>query len=139
MRHHQHNPDFQFVENPIEFNKYTERDLLQYCLGATLYMPGTKDIVDKILNRNMAGLTSMVMCCEDAIQEKDLSEAERNILQHLDRLAEAQAAGNITHDEIPLTFIRVRDTEQFRSFSARLTSSQAEMLSGFVFPKFYST
>lgn len=139
MKHHQHNLDFQFVEKPIEFNKYTERNLLQYCLGATLYMPGTIDIVDKILNKRMPGLTSMVMCFEDAIREKDLSEAEINVIQHLDKIAEALNTGAITHNDIPLTFLRVRNTEQFRSFAAKLAPNRAEVLSGFVFPKFYSS
>jgi len=139
MKHHQHNPDFQFVVEPIVFNKHTERELLQYCLGATLYMPGTKDIVGKILNKNMPELTSMVMCFEDAIQEKDLSAAETNVIQHLDKLAESLNTGDITHDDIPLTFIRVRNPEQFKSFAAKLSPSQAEVLCGFVFPKFYSS
>jgi len=138
MKHHQHNLGFQFVEEPIEFNKYTERDLLQYCLGATLYMPGTKDITDNILNKSMPDLTSIVMCFEDAIREKDLPEAESNVIQHLDKIAESLNAGAITHNDIPLTFLRVRNPEQFRSFAAKLEPNQAEVLSGFVFPKFYS-
>ncbi len=139
MKHHQRNPNFQFIQEPIEFNKNSDRHFLQYCLGATLYMPGTKDIGDKILRKEMPELTSMVMCCEDAIREEELSEAESNVIQHLDRMARAIDAGEITHDNIPLTFVRVRSTEQFRSFSTMLSSNQAEVLSGFVFPKFCST
>ena len=48
MKFHRYNSDFNFVKAPIEFNKYTDRDTLQYCLGSTLYMPGTKDIRDKV-------------------------------------------------------------------------------------------
>ena len=139
MKHHQHNPDFQFVEEPIEFNKYTERELLQYCLGATLYMPGTKDVADKILNKSMPELTSMVMCLEDAIEEKDLADAEKNVIKHLDKIAKRLNKGDLTHNDIPLTFLRVRSPEQFRNFAARLTSSHAEVLSGFVFPKYCSS
>ena len=43
MRHHQYNPDYNFVKAPVDFNKYTDRSLLHYCLGATIYVPGTKD------------------------------------------------------------------------------------------------
>ena len=50
MRFHRYNPEFSFVKAPMEFNKYTDRDTLQYCLGATLYMPGTKDIREKVVN-----------------------------------------------------------------------------------------
>ena len=37
MRHHMYNPDFKFVVEPEHFNKYTDRELLQYCLGADVY------------------------------------------------------------------------------------------------------
>ena len=42
MRHHLFN-DYNFIRKPEEFNKYTDISMLRYCLGATLYMPGTKD------------------------------------------------------------------------------------------------
>ena len=67
MRHHAYNSDFAFVKAPMEFNKYTDRNILQYCLGATLYMPGTKDIREKVVNHKL-DVTSFVMCCEDAIK-----------------------------------------------------------------------
>ena len=69
MRHHRYHPDFKFVVEPESFNKYTDRELLQYCLGATMYMPGFKDFAPKILSNAMPGLTSMVLCCEDACPE----------------------------------------------------------------------
>ena len=138
-KHNQHNSNFTFVEEPIEFNKFTEKKILQYCLGATLYMPGTKSVVDKILNKGMPNLTSMVMCFEDAIKEKDLSNAENNVLRHLTKLSESLSEGVIIHNDIPLTFLRIRNPEQFRSFADKLTSDQVEVLSGFIFPKFYSS
>ena len=58
MRHHRYNPDFNFVVEPEDFNKYSDKELLQYCLGATMYMPGIKDFTMKILNKEMLGLTS---------------------------------------------------------------------------------
>ncbi len=137
MRQHMYNPDFEFVKAPVEFNKYTDRDVLQYCLGATLYMPGTKDIKDKIVNHRL-DVTSFVMCCEDAIKEEDLPAAEQNILDHMDYFADMIAAGKLSHDDIPLIFVRVRNPEQFKSFAARLTAKQASVLTGFNFPKFNS-
>lgn len=47
MRHHMYNPGFKFVVEPEHFNKYTDRELLQYCLGATMYMPGFKKFYSK--------------------------------------------------------------------------------------------
>lgn len=138
MRQHAYNKDFAFVKAPMEFNKYTDRDTLQYCLGATLYMPGTKDIKDKIVNHQL-DVTSFVMCCEDAIKEEDLPAAEQNILDHMDYFADMIDAGKLTHDDIPLIFVRVRNPEQFKRFAARITPRQASVLTGFNFPKFNSS
>ena len=137
MRHHSYNPNFNFIKFPVEFNKYTDRDTLQYCLGATLYMPGTKDIKEKVLHHQL-DVTSLVMCCEDAIKEEDLPIAEQNILDHMDFFADKIAAGELTHDDIPLIFVRVRNPEQFERFASRMTVKQASVLTGFNFPKFSS-
>lgn len=137
MRHHMYNPGFHFVKEPMEFNKNTERDTLQYCLGATLYMPGTKDIREKVVNHELP-VTSFVMCCEDAIKEEDLPAAEQNILDTMDYFADQIEAGKITQDDIPLIFMRVRNPEQFKSFAARMNKRQADVLTGFNFPKFNS-
>lgn len=137
MKHHSYNPDFNFVKAPVEFNKYTDRDTLQYCLGATLYMPGTKDIKDKVVNHQL-DVTSLVMCCEDAIKEEDLPIAEQNILDHMDFFADKIATGELTHDDIPLIFVRVRNVQHFKEFAQRITAKQASVLTGFNFPKFDS-
>ncbi len=136
MKHNQHNEAFRFHRDPIEFDKFTDKALLQYCLGGTLYMPGTKPITDKLLNRAMPDMKSMVMCFEDAIDERDVAAAEQNVLRHLDAMADAVEAGRLSQDDIPLTFLRVRHPDQFRTFGERLTARQAELLTGFVFPKF---
>ncbi len=137
MKFHRYNPDFNFVKAPMEFNKHTDRDTLQFCLGSTLYMPGTKDIKDKVVNKNL-DVTSFVMCCEDAIKEEDLPVAEQNILDTLDYFADKIEEGVITIDDIPLIFIRTRNPHQFKTFSQRITKKQASVLTGFNFPKFNS-
>lgn len=138
MKHNQFSKHFKFIKNPIDFSKNTDKSILQYCLGGTLYMPGTKYVVDKILNKDMYNVTSMVMCFEDAIDECDVKTAEDNVLLHLDTIYNAIKKNEITIDEIPLIFLRIRNEEQFQSFTSRLNASQASVLSGFVFPKFYS-
>lgn len=137
MRHHLYNKNFQFVKEPVPFNKYTARDLLQYCLGGTLYMPGTKDIRDKIVSKSL-DVTSFVLDMEDACAEENLNAAENNILDTLSYLANKIEEGVLTIDDIPLIFIRVRNVDQFRKFASRLTSQQANVLTGFNFPKFCS-
>ncbi|MBU5436654.1 HpcH/HpaI aldolase/citrate lyase family protein [Tissierella sp. MSJ-40] len=136
MKHHQYKADFKFVKEPIEFNKYTDRHLLQYCLGATLYMPAKKNFVDIIMNKKMPGLTSIVMCFEDAIAEEELSDAETNSINLLDVISKELSAGNIKYEDIPLIFFRVRSPEQFKNFTKKLKPSYINIIAGFVFPKF---
>ena len=120
MKHHQYNPGFKIVKEPVSFDKYTDRGLLQYCLGATMYMPGTKDFVQKIVDRSYPGLTSMVMCFEDACPEQDVPMAELNSIHLLDELNRLVQEGTLDCKDIPLIFFRVRNLEQFRHFSSML-------------------
>lgn len=138
MIHHRYNKAFNFVHPPVGFDKNSKKSLLQYCLGATLYMPGTRSVADKILAGEAIDYTSMVMCCEDAIDESELTKAEQNILNHLSTLNTAVKEGRIELGDIPLTFVRVRNTEQFKRFAASLETEHINILSGFVFPKFTS-
>jgi citrate lyase beta subunit len=139
VKHNQHNPSFSFCHEPAEFNKWTDKELLQFCLGGTLYMPGTRCIIDKLLARKLPELKSMVMCFEDAIAVDQVTTAEDNVLDHLTRLATALDQSEICQDDVPLIFLRVRNPDQFIHFGQRLTARQAGVLSGFVFPKFYSS
>ncbi len=139
MRHNSHSADFPFVLEPETFNKNSPKDVLQYCLGATLYMPGTKYVAGKIQNNALADLTSMVMCLEDAIDEKDLEQGEQNVLQHLATFSEGIKNDGTFLDRLPLLFVRVRNLRQFRRLSERLTEAHAQSLTGFVFPKFDSS
>lgn len=138
MRHHMNKPNFEFVKAPEDFNKYSQHDFLKYCLGATMYMPGTKDIVNNILNKKWPELTSMVMCFEDAIAEEDLPRAEENVMRFLNIISDSLEEGTVSLEELPLFIIRVRNTQQFVSFTERLTRKQISVLTGFNFPKFTS-
>ncbi len=136
MRHHKYNPDFEFIVKPEEFSKYSDKDILQYCLGATMYMPGTKDFSQKILNHEMRGLTSMVFCFEDACPEGQVEEAEKNVIHVLDVLSTALDNGELTYEDLPLIFCRVRSQEQFIRFAEQLTKHHVKALTGINFPKF---
>lgn len=138
MRHHQYNPDFEFVKEPESFDKYTDRELLQYCLGATMYMPGTKDFTPKILDNAMPGLTTIVLCFEDSCPVNEVGAAERNVYRLLETVTSAVENGKLSPDKVPLIFVRVRDMEQFRHFSEGLTPTMVRSLCGINFPKFNS-
>lgn len=138
MKHHQYNSGYKFVKEPVDFNKYTDRQLLQYCLGATMYMPGTKDFAQAIIEKKYPGLTSMVMCFEDACKEEDVPAAEINSIHVLDTLSESVNNGTLMYKDIPLIFFRVRNVEQFKHFAAMLKPEHIKFLCGFNFPKFNS-
>ncbi len=136
MRHLQGASGFSFVREPESFNKYSDKNFLQYCPGATMYMPAFKDFTEKILKKDMPDLTTIVMCFEDACPEERVPEAENNVVKMLDDLNEAVAEGKISQDDIPLIFCRVRSIDQFIHFSSMLNGSRVKMLAGFNFPKF---
>lgn len=131
-----YNPDFKFMVEPEHFDKYTDRDLLQYCLGAAMYMPGFKEFSPKILSNAMPGLTTLVMCCEDSCPEERVLEAEENIHKTLDIVTSAVEDGLLDADKVPLIFVRVRNLEQFKHFGEELTKHQVKSLCGINFPKF---
>lgn len=136
MKHHLYNKNFQFVVEPMDFDKYTDRAMLQYCLGATMYMPGNKDFAQAILDQKYLGLTSMVMCFEDACREEDVPSAEHNSLALLDSINAAINAGTFDYKYLPLIFFRVRNVEQFQHFTSMLKPEHIHLISGFNFPKF---
>ena len=136
MRHQRYNPDFSFVVEPEHFNKYTDRDLLQYCLGATMYMPGYKDFLEKILDNSMPGLTTMVLDFEDACPEERVPEAMENVHTLLAAVTNAVDSGKLDGDLVPLIFVRIRDLAQFKAFGSKLTKKEARSLCGINFPKF---
>lgn len=136
MRHHLYNPDFKFVIEPEQFDKYTDRELLQYCLGATMYMPGIKDFTPKILNSEMPGLTTIVLCFEDACPEACVEEAEENVHKLLDTVSTAVENGTLAKEKVPLIFVRIRNLAQFKHFGEKLTKHQVKSLCGVNFPKF---
>ena len=131
-----YNPGFRFVVEPEHFNKYTEREFLQYCLGATMYMPGFKDFTPKILSNAMPGLTSIVLCFEDACPEEKVPEAMENVHRLLATVTENIENGSLDEDKVPLIFVRIRNLEQFKAFAGKLTKQEVRSLCGINFPKF---
>jgi citrate lyase beta subunit len=128
----------EFVRAPLEFDKFTARERLKYCLGATLYMPGTRNILPKIIDRSLSELTSMVLCLEDAIEGSKLADAEQNVRTFLQSLQVLVEKGTLARNDVPLIFVRVRNTAQFEDFVSRLARPEAGALTGFVFPKLCS-
>lgn len=127
-----------FIKEPVSFNKYTEKNLLAYCLGATLYMPAIRNFADIIIKNKMPNLASMVICFEDAIDESQLPQAEKNAIENINMILQERESGTFDEEQLPLVFIRVRSPQQFSGFVSRLNQQQLSLLTGFVFPKFSS-
>ncbi|QEK11012.1 HpcH/HpaI aldolase/citrate lyase family protein [Crassaminicella thermophila] len=125
-----------FYSPPQNFSRDSSKDLLAYTLGATLYMPATKEnIAEDIITKKNAGIMSMVICLEDAIGDYAIIEAEKYVCRHFNKLSLAIKNGEIDDQNIPLIFLRVRNKEQMLSMADQI-GEDIKLLTGFVFPKF---
>ncbi|MCK3866118.1 HpcH/HpaI aldolase/citrate lyase family protein [Pseudomonas sp. B329] len=79
-----------------------------YALGATLYMPATReDILDVVFRKKLLELRSMVVCLEDAVADIDVDTALRNLRRLLSAIE--QRGGRTP--EGPMLFVRPRDSQ----------------------------
>ena len=136
MKHFQHVPEditeeLFFVE-PHPFTKHTQKNVLSYSLGATLYTPATKpDLLHVLQNIRKYDATSSVICLEDSIPDEKVEEAEKNLTVFLSMLDELDAA-NV---DLPLLFVRPRTPEHLERLFIQ-NGHLLNHLTGFVFPKF---
>ncbi len=119
-----------FERPPERFDRGSGTDLLSVALGATLYIPADRpSLVADITKQAAAGVTSVVVCLEDAIADEQVADAEANLVEAFSALhTEPQ-------DELPLLFVRVRRAAQIPALVRRLGMA-AHLLDGFVLPKF---
>lgn len=101
-----------------------------------MYMPGFQDFFPKIMSNDIPGLTTMVMCFEDACPEERVEEAMENVHRLLNSVCDAVEAGNLEEEKVPLIFVRVRNQKQFKAFAEKLTKREVRYLCGINFPKF---
>ncbi|MEW2218819.1 HpcH/HpaI aldolase/citrate lyase family protein [Streptomyces sp. NPDC006990] len=135
MRHFRHlTPERRsalFHREPAEFTSEADAGTLAVALGATLYSPATRPaLAGDVLKQAARGVVSMVLCLEDSIADAEVPPAEANLVGQLRELADRAAA-----DELPLLFVRVRESRQITDLVRRLGPA-ARLLSGFVLPKF---
>lgn len=125
-----------YHREPCSFNKYTEKELLKYAVGANLYMPATQSNIFPKMIDNPYRIGSMTLCLEDSIRPEMLEEAEGCLLSLLDQLYQSIQSGQ--GGLVPLIFVRVRDYQQFQNFTKLLNKERLSVLCGFNFPKFNS-
>lgn len=145
MRHFRRLPEHEttrlFSHPPQTFGRDADTATLAAALGATLYMPATREHLARDLVRRHAqqDLMSVVVCLEDAIADHELPAAQRNATAQLRQLAlDARAMGGDQDIDGPLVFVRVRHPEQIGQIAAAL-GDEVGILSGFVLPKFTET
>ena len=127
-----------FYKAPETFDKATPRAMLAYALGATLYIPGTREsVAQDIISKKYTGLASTVFCLEDSIGDSEVPRAEENLTDQVKRIYTASNNQEIGPADLPLIFIRVRTPDQILRLIERMGDS-AELITGFVFPKFTS-
>lgn len=125
-----------FYKKPQYFNKYTNRELLGYGLGATLYMPATRpNIHQEILTKKHDGLTSLVIDLEDAVGDHEVEAAENQLITELHKMYQELNKEYLSLDDLPLMFIRIRTVEQFTRIREKLGAA-VSLLTGAVLPKF---
>jgi citrate lyase beta subunit len=122
-----------FHRQPEDVPADGDRRLVATALGATLYAPGNRPQLAKdVRRRTEAGVTSMVLCLEDAIADDEVALAEANVVETLRSLAEDPPAGG---GGPPLLFVRVRAVTQIPLLLRQLGGA-SDQLAGFVLPKF---
>jgi len=117
-----------FHQPPQSFDRDSERSILAHALGATLYVPATKENLARAVRRqSAAGAKSMVIDLEDAISDDSVEVA----------LTSTEHTLRDLNDDPPecLLFVRVRSAEQIRQLVDALGPAMG-IISGFVLPKF---
>ncbi|MFZ3589689.1 HpcH/HpaI aldolase/citrate lyase family protein [Bacillus sp. DJP31] len=140
MRHFSYLSDLQtegiFYKKPAIVTKSSSKEILQYSLGATLYMPSTRhDIAKLVISRKYSELCSMVLCLEDAIGDNEVEMAEIMVINHIHSIYKSLEENRISTEELPLIFLRVRSPEQILRVGYQLGEA-LNCVTGFVFPKF---
>ncbi|MGG7212583.1 HpcH/HpaI aldolase/citrate lyase family protein [Clostridium nigeriense] len=136
MRHLKSISNDKFFKEPLDFNKYTNKDLLKYAVGSNLYMNALMDIYSKIKLEKIKDTCTITICFEDSIKESDVEVGEENVLDSLEKLSYDLINGDISKNILPLIFIRVRSVSHFINFSSKLSKGQLKIITGFIFPKF---
>ncbi len=121
-----------FYIPPGDFDKYSEKSLLENALGAMLYYPAIKTGLIKFIRSNSQA-KSIVFCLEDAIGDNQVEQAHNNLLNQLKKLKELHTSAQIA--SLPLMFIRVRSPQHLHELINDY-SEILDLLTGFVFPKF---
>lgn len=127
-----------FYKLPIEFDKNSPKQLLSYGIGAALYMPATRvTVAEEIVSKKYEACTTIVMDLEDALGDLQVKDGETQLCFTLQKIRQACTNGQLSLEELPLLFVRVRNPEHLSHIIKQLGALQ-HLLTGYVLPKFSS-
>lgn len=127
--------NFQLEVQPLEWDKFSGKSTLQYAVGALLYTPATNTkIAEKIVKKELPLLKSIALCLEDSIGDDMVKKAEKDVKNTLMAINDAIEAEEISFNDLPLIFIRVRSPKQLLLMGKKL-SRLIELIAGFIIPK----
>ena len=133
--------DYRSINNYDEkiirpFNKNSGKEILQYAVGGLLYTPGNNTkIANKILQKKLPDVKSIVLCLEDSIGDNVVEQAEACVKNTIDKLALSISSGAFNLNDLPLIFIRVREIGHMKRLYNKI-GSNLSIITGFVIPKF---
>ena len=128
--------DYKYSKIPTEYNKFTKKEILQYAVGGLLYMPATRSkIAEEIIYKTNENFNSICLDLEDAVGVESVKEAEYTLINTIKKINKAIKNNQLTYDELPLIFVRVRRPQQLYNIKRKLTTEELNVLTGFNFPK----
>lgn len=127
-----------FVEAE-EWDKNSGKEVLQYAVGALLYMPASNNkIATKIINGDYSFVKSMVLDLEDSLGDDLVGFGQRTIKTTIREIGKAVEDGVITIGDVPLIFIRVREQQHIED-AYNMLGKDMKYVTGFNIPKFDKT
>ena len=122
-----------------EWDKNSGKEVLQYAVGALLYMPASNTkIAQKIISGEYSFIKAMVLDLEDSLGDDLVGFGQRAIQTTIKQIADAVKSGKITIKDIPLIFIRVREAKHIRD-AYKMLKKNMQYITGFNIPKFDKT
>ena len=119
-----------------EWDKNSGKEVLQYAVGALLYMPASNTkIAQKIISGEYSFVKAMVLDLEDSLGDDLVGFGQRTIKSTIRELGEAVESGEITLSDIPLIFIRVREAKHITD-AHKMLKKDMQYITGFNIPKF---
>lgn len=126
-------------KNGIEWNKDSPKEKLKYAIGGLLYSPATAEILASDSKRfKYDNVKSIALCMEDAIHDNGYEYAEAKLVSTIKSVYLLLHNGEISIDDIPLIFIRVKNPILMRDIFDKI-KDYAEVITGFILPKYDAT